>query len=151
MVTDCVLELMSWDIVFMNSCLLFGSGLFVLICHIWIDLGVCVMLDIMFAFTFIWGFIFLVMQLLEFSGNMFVFNSVIVCSMVYMIVGLHGSHLMMGLAFLWVSLKDVSTSTAVSMNSVRFSFLYWHFVDTIWVVLLCIIYENYFSCMFDMV
>lgn len=60
----------------------------------------------------------------------------------YSLVGLHASHVVIGLSFLSVALifslaKRMTTRDAERLNVLSF---YWHFVDAVWVVVFVVVY-----------
>ncbi len=60
----------------------------------------------------------------------------------YMLVGLHASHVIVGLVFLLVVFLAAMGGFPAHTQTRRITFLswYWHFVDAIWVVVLTVVY-----------
>jgi cytochrome c oxidase subunit III len=60
----------------------------------------------------------------------------------YLLVGLHASHVIMGLAFLLIVLAVTMAGFPIATQMRRIMFLswYWHFVDAIWVVVFTVVY-----------
>ena len=60
----------------------------------------------------------------------------------YSLVGLHASHVILGLTFLsitlWVTLRGFPIQT--QFRRVKFLSWYWHFVDAVWVVVFTVVY-----------
>lgn len=151
MVFDFIHELMTWDIVIMNSVLLFSTGCFSLLVHLFLDLGIYNRVSCLLVIIIIYSIFFLTGQFIEFSGNQFLFNSTMSCFMFYVITSLHGSHVIFGLLFIIISFRSIMYLTMLSFNWLRFSMLYWHFVDCVWIVLLVLIYDSGWSMLLDIV
>lgn len=92
--------------------------------------------------TILLGFIFLILQALEYCTLKFSFNDSVLGSCFYMLTGFHGFHVFLGLIFLiisyWLFYKRSLTQT--NYVFLELSILYWHFVDLIWIALFFIIY-----------
>jgi cytochrome c oxidase subunit III len=60
----------------------------------------------------------------------------------YSLVGLHASHVIVGLALLLVVLSIAVRGAAMRDQVRRFQFLawYWHFVDVVWIVVVSVVY-----------
>lgn len=58
----------------------------------------------------------------------------------YIITGIHGTHVLIGLAWASVLLIRYVTMPARDARSVEIFGLYWHFVDIVWIVLFSLIY-----------
>ena len=60
----------------------------------------------------------------------------------YSLVGLHASHVVVGLILLFIVLVAGSRSDVMQHNERRFQLLswYWHFVDAVWVVVFTVVY-----------
>jgi cytochrome c oxidase subunit 3/cytochrome o ubiquinol oxidase subunit 3 len=60
----------------------------------------------------------------------------------YSLVGLHASHVLIGLILLTIVLSIGLRGNAMLSNARRFEFLawYWHFVDVVWVVVFTVVY-----------
>src|SRR5947209_1178807 len=60
----------------------------------------------------------------------------------YSLVGLHASHVIVGLVFLTLTLVTSLTAFPIQTQERRIMFLswYWHFVDGIWVVVFTVVY-----------
>ncbi len=151
MVFDFLFELMTWDIVVMNSVLLFSTGCFSLLVHLYLDLGIYSRVSCLLVVIIIYSLFFLTGQFVEFCGNQFLFNSTMCCFMFYLITSLHGSHVVFGLLFIFISFRSVLYLSVLSFNWLRFSMIYWHFVDCVWIVLLVLIYDSGWSVLLDVV
>jgi cytochrome c oxidase subunit 3/cytochrome o ubiquinol oxidase subunit 3 len=60
----------------------------------------------------------------------------------YMLVGLHASHVIVGLTFLLIVFIAAMRGFPVQRQERRITFLswYWHFVDAVWAVVLTVVY-----------
>jgi len=95
-----------------------------------------------FANNYVWGIIFLKVQLFEYKHNVFCLNDGIFGSCFYTLTGFHGFHVFFGLILLlFAFFRLLSYHFSVSNH---FQFLaaiwYWHFVDVVWLFLFVIIY-----------
>lgn len=85
---------------------------------------------------------FLVLQGFEYAGESFTPQTNVYGSIFFMITGLHGAHVFVGLliglyaqARAWAGHFNERRSVAVSNTS-----LYWHFVDGIWLIVFTLLY-----------
>nr|ACV92163.1 cytochrome c oxidase subunit III [Pinctada maxima] len=88
------------------------------------------------------GVVFLYFQYVEFSSSSFSIADGVYGSCFFMLVGLHGMHVMAGVSALFGSLVRMAGlhfSTERHLGY-RFSIWYWHFVDVIWVMLFVLVY-----------
>lgn len=108
----------------MNSVLLFSTGCFALLVHLYLDLGIGNRVVCLLVVIMIYAIFFLVGQSIEFSGNMFLYNSTMSCFMFYTITSLHGSHVVFGLLFIFISFRSVLYLSVLSFNWLRFSMIY---------------------------
>lgn len=58
----------------------------------------------------------------------------------FVMTGLHALHVLIGVATLFVVAWWLRTACTLSLNTVRNSGLYWHFVDLVWVFLFPLLY-----------
>jgi cytochrome c oxidase subunit 3/cytochrome o ubiquinol oxidase subunit 3 len=58
------------------------------------------------------------------------------------LVGLHASHVAVGLTLMLIVMAIALLSNAMLTQARRFEFLawYWHFVDAVWVVVFTVVY-----------
>jgi len=94
------------------------------------------------AITFTLGAIFLVNEILEWRTLDFSFSSSAFSSIFYLLTGMHGAHVFMGLVLMvlvgWVAFGQGSQVKAgPTMHAVGY---YWHFVDVVWVILFFVVY-----------
>jgi heme/copper-type cytochrome/quinol oxidase subunit 3 len=82
------------------------------------------------------GALFVSVQMYEWSQAGFTPSTNVYGSLFYTITGFHGLHVIVGLVFiLTVSIWDLrhASYNAERHLPVRLSFLYWHFVDIVWI------------------
>ncbi len=100
------------------------------------------------SITFVFGLCFLATQVIGFSdlieSQLYFAGSDIAASWIYVLVGLHGVHVISGLVVLLVSLVSSFRFTAESKNLTRIQLCatYWHFLDILWVYLFFFLYFN---------
>jgi heme/copper-type cytochrome/quinol oxidase subunit 3 len=88
------------------------------------------------------AFMFLVLQLLEYTELHFTISDSVYSSVFYLLTGFHGVHVLVGTFFLCVSLDRLSDLEYNSNRHLFFglSIIYWHFVDIIWIFLFIFVY-----------
>lgn len=91
------------------------------------------------------GFLFIYMQYLEYTELYATFSDTVFFSIFYLITGFHGVHVLIGTIFISkahdaVTLSDNTVSTESTLL-VLFALIYWHFVDTIWILVMLFIYQ----------
>ena len=87
------------------------------------------------------GIYFLILQGYEYATVPFHLNDGIFGSAFYMLTGLHGLHVLVGVAFLSVVfLRNMLYWTGWSNTGLLCGTWYWHFVDIIWILLYITIY-----------
>nr|QCX42045.1 cytochrome c oxidase subunit 3 [Margaritifera margaritifera] len=93
------------------------------------------------GFTVLWGFYFMVLQLLEYFRSTFTIADGIYGSLFYVMTGFHGIHVLIGVVFLsvcaWRCLNfGFSSGRHLGLDAAVW---YWHFVDVVWItVFLCV-------------
>lgn len=99
-------------------------------------------LRLMLAIAWLLSAAFLVMQGFEYSGETFTPQTNAYGSIFFMITGLHGTHVLVGLLIAlytqvraWLGHFNERRSVAVSNTA-----LYWHFVDGIWLIVFTVLY-----------
>jgi len=100
--------------------------------------------NIFLALTFILGTIFIIGQIIEYSHSGLSIKDGVYGSTFYLITGLHGAHVIMGLAFMLV-IMAMALKRKLSKeryHPVLACTMYWHFVDIVWVFVLAIVYFN---------
>ena len=125
-----------------NTSLLLCSSLSVTLAHKGIIRGSFrVVLDGLFITIFL-GLTFLFLQINEYKSCMYNISDGAYPSIFYMLTGLHGSHVFVGLVWLIISLFRIIKRHFTTRHYAGFLFAiwYWHFVDIIWIGVYCSIY-----------
>jgi len=88
------------------------------------------------------GFVFLILQLLEYSLAPFTIADSSYGSCFFIATGFHGLHVLIGCLFLSVALYRLCSFHFTSQRhlGLDFAIWYWHFVDVVWLLLFLIIY-----------
>ena len=91
------------------------------------------------------GYIFLIVQLKEFLYSYYSVSDGMIGSIFYLTVTLHGSHVFIGLFWLYMLwflyyYFDSNTSYTEYSLDLLCSSLYWHFVDAIWLIVFLLYY-----------
>jgi cytochrome c oxidase subunit III len=89
-------------------------------------------------YTLALAFMFILLQLFEYYSSSFSINDNSFGTVFYSLTGLHGLHVFFGTLF--ILLNIIFTRSTTSVVSMDISIIYWHFVDFIWILLLCIVY-----------
>jgi cytochrome c oxidase subunit 3 len=92
--------------------------------------------------TFTLGTVFLINEIAEWRTLDFGFSSSAFSTIFYLLTGLHGAHVFMGLVLMalvgWVAFgHGTRVQTTPTMHAVGY---YWHFVDVVWVILFFVVY-----------
>ena len=87
------------------------------------------------------GITFIILQSIEYFEADYSILDGVYGSVFYMLTGLHGSHVIIGIIFLIVCLFRI-LSTSFYKESVGFecAIWYWHFVDVVWLFLFVFVY-----------
>lgn len=125
-----------------NTCLLLLSGITVTWLHKAINLKSYKESIDAFFLTIFLGFCFFILQMLEYYESPFDFNSSIYGCTFFMLTGLHGFHVFVGILCLIFSYLRLIANhyTNTHHNGLLFAIWYWHFVDIIWIFLYIVIY-----------
>jgi cytochrome c oxidase subunit 3 len=100
------------------------------------------------SITFVFGLIFLITQVIGFSdlikNQLYFAGSDVASSWIYVLVGLHGVHIVSGLVVLLIALISSFKFTEESKNLTRIQLCatYWHFLDALWLYLFFFLYFN---------
>jgi len=125
----------------LNSALLLGSSFFVTFAHQEISAIRKQVKEadqsyilIMLLLAIVCGILFSLCQWWEYNYAQFCIQDSTYGSLFYLTTGFHGSHVIIGLVFLIISLSRVRKYHFTTEHHVGFEFsaLYWHFVDAIW-------------------
>lgn len=93
--------------------------------------------------TIMLGLTFLIIQINEYAHLGFTPQDTAFGTTFYMLTGLHGLHVFVGLTLLTlcfirvVKARDFSPTSATPLQATS---LYWHFVDVVWVILYALVY-----------
>ncbi|MDP6575737.1 MAG: heme-copper oxidase subunit III [Candidatus Peribacteraceae bacterium] len=94
--------------------------------------------------TVVLGVLFLISQLVLWqflTTKGFTVQSSIVGSVFYMLTGMHGLHILAGLAALvWILVKVTQDNFVINRDRVRLVGVFWHFLDVLWICLFTAIF-----------
>nr|AQN67795.1 cytochrome c oxidase subunit 3 [Pinctada albina] len=134
---------MNWvGIPLLNTAILVSSAFSVTWSHKALRKGKLLESCLALLITLIHGLVFLYFQYVEFKSSGFTIADGVYGSGFFMLVGLHGMHVMVGVVALFVSLvRMVGMHFSTERHlGYRFAIWYWHFVDVIWVILFGLVY-----------
>jgi heme/copper-type cytochrome/quinol oxidase subunit 3 len=125
-----------------NTAILLGSGLVAHWASTRLDRGDERRLERGFGLTIVLGLLFLAGQAYEYAHAAFTPQSSAYGACFFTLTGLHGLHVVFGLAFLLVLLLRARRGAFTDGRTfpVEAGTLYWHFVDAVWVVLFGLLY-----------
>jgi Cytochrome c oxidase subunit III len=87
------------------------------------------------------GTYFLLLQGFEYASVPFHINDTVFGGIFYMLTGLHGLHVIVGILFLsFCYIRFIRHVTSWKNLSLHFAAWYWHFVDVVWILLYIVIY-----------
>lgn len=128
-----------WSIPLLNTFLLFYSGIAATWSHhsflskdrksSLISLFIAIILGLIFVF----------LQYFEYSNSSYDISDSVYSSAFYMLTGLHGMHVLVGITFLIVVLYRIY-SYHIPNVIFDLSMIYYHFVDIVWIILFVLIY-----------
>lgn len=95
-----------------------------------------------FLSTIFMGFLFLTLQGWEYYLSTFNFNDSVYSATFYMLTGLHGMHVLVGVSLLTICFIRYIYRHFLNDHHLGFivSCWYWHFVDIVWILLYIVIY-----------
>lgn len=127
---------------FFNTVLLIVSGFAVTWAHRGIALGSLNEALDGLCLSILLGFVFLFLQIYEYNDAYFNISDGVYASTFYMLTGLHGCHVLVGVCFLIVNLIRLSLNHFTTSHYLGFVFSiwYWHFVDIVWIGVFIIVY-----------
>jgi heme/copper-type cytochrome/quinol oxidase subunit 3 len=159
-----------WKLPFLNTCLLLTSGFWVVAAHKKIihvfdfphysDITQPQWKNFFFSKLYnresitqrqilvaiFFGGVFLLVQFIEFWFAPFVMSDGVYGSVFFMITGLHGMHVLVGLLFLtvcWYRMRPGSSHfTSRSCVGFETAAWYWHFVDVVWLFVYVFLYST---------
>jgi len=131
-----------FDYPFFNTFILIISGFSVTWAHRGLSLGSFKYAIDGLIITIILGFIFIYLQGLEYYESTFNLEDGIYSSTFFLLTGLHGMHVIVGVVFLFFCFISLLYNHFLSNHYLRFVFAvwYWHFVDIVWIILFLTIY-----------
>lgn len=125
-----------------NTLILIFSGVSVTWAHRALSLGFFKEAIDSLLLTIVLGSFFIILQMIEYYESCFTFSdSVYGCSF-YMLTGLHGCHVIVGVSFLLVCFIRLLKRHYLKNHYLSFAFAiwYWHFVDVVWIFLFITVY-----------
>nr|WOA02141.1 cytochrome c oxidase subunit 3 [Trinoton querquedulae] len=92
--------------------------------------------------TLLLGWMFVGLQLKEYSEMSFTISDGVYGSVFYMLTGFHGTHVLIGTIMLFVSVVRMHKNVTTYHHHVSFEITawYWHFVDVVWLFVITIVY-----------
>ena len=95
-----------------------------------------------FIYCFIFGELFVIIQASEYSMSPFSVSDSVLGSCFFLLTGLHGLHVIVGLSLLWISFVrliffDLRKGKHTGFETAAW---YWHFVDIVWLFVFRLIY-----------
>lgn len=131
-----------FDFPLFNTFILIISGFSVTWAHRGISLGSYKSAVDGLFITVILGFLFIILQGLEYYESTFNLPDGIYSSVFFLLTGLHGCHVIVGAFFLTFCLLSLIYNQFLNNHYLRFVFAvwYWHFVDIVWILLFLTLY-----------
>lgn len=125
-----------------NTCLLLLSGITVTWLHKAILLGSYKESIDSFFLTIFLGVCFFILQMFEYYESPFSYNTSVYGCSFFMLTGLHGFHVFVGILCLFFSFLRLILNhfTVKHHNGLIFAIWYWHFVDVVWLFLFITVY-----------
>jgi len=125
-----------------NTFLLIISGFSVTWVHRGIALGSFIETIDSFIITIILGLLFIILQTYEYYEAAFNISDSVYSSTFYMLTGLHGMHVIVGVLFLTVCFVRLLLNHFMVNHylGLVFAIWYWHFVDIVWICLFLTLY-----------
>jgi len=125
-----------------NTVLLIISGITVTYAHNAVACGKhSEVLDGLYMTIFL-GILFIISQINEYFEIAYNINDSVYASVFFMLTGLHGMHVFVGVFFLYVCLERFCNQDFTTRHYVGFvcAIWYWHFVDGVWIFLYIMVY-----------
>jgi cytochrome c oxidase subunit 3 len=132
----------AYDYPLFNTALLIISGFSVTWVHRGIALGLYRECIDGFFITIILGLFFIILQGMEYYESSFNLNDSVFACTFYMLTGLHGCHVIIGVLFLSVCFIRLLLNHFLCNHylGLIFAIWYWHFVDGVWILLFLSLY-----------
>lgn len=123
-----------WAIPLFGSIILLSSGFTVTLAHHSLRSADKDTTFIGLLFTVLLGLVFVCLQAYEYSTGSFTIADSVFGSVFFMTTGLHGSHVIIGVIFLTVSMIRLMLNSYTSEHHVGIesAIFYWHLVDLVW-------------------
>jgi len=130
------------DYPLLNTGLLITSGFAVTWAHRGLAVGSMMEAIDGFIATLILGLIFVIFQGFEYYESSFNISDNVYSCVFYMLTGLHGMHVIVGVTYLFISLLRLLLNHYSINHYLGFVFAiwYWHFVDVVWILLFLSLY-----------
>jgi len=131
-----------FDYPLFNTFILIISGFSVTWAHRGLALGVFKDAVDGLVLTIILGLVFIILQGLEYYESTFNLQDGVYPSAFFMLTGLHGCHVIVGVSFLFFCFLSLLYNHFLINHYLRFVFAvwYWHFVDVVWILLFLTVY-----------
>lgn len=131
-----------FDFPLFNTFILIISGFSVTWAHRGISLGSFKNTVDGLGLTILLGFFFIFLQGLEYYESTFNLQDGIYPCVFFLLTGLHGCHVIVGVFFLFFCFISLLYNHFLSNHYLRFVFAiwYWHFVDIVWILLFLTLY-----------
>jgi len=137
-----------YGVPFFNTALLVASSLSLTLAHKGIIWGSYKYILDGLLITILFGLIFLILQFNEYKSCMYNISDGAFPSAFYMLTGLHGCHVFIGLVWLIINLVRILLRhfTERHYAGFLFSIWYWHFVDIVWIFVYGAVYIWLSNC-----
>jgi cytochrome c oxidase subunit 3 len=131
-----------FDFPLFNTFILIISGFSVTWAHRGISLGSFKEAIDGLILTILLGLFFIFLQGLEYYESTFNLQDGIYPSVFFLLTGLHGCHVIVGVCFLFICFISLLFNHFLTNHYLRFVFAvwYWHFVDVVWIILFLTVY-----------
>ena len=125
-----------------NTVVLLSSGVFLTFSHMCLRAHKFFRSILGLSATILFGILFFLFQLYEYSHAGFSINDGVYGSIFYMLTGFHGFHVFVGTIFLIVCLVRFLYQhfTPAHHFGYEAAIWYWHFVDVVWILLFFLVY-----------
>ena len=132
----------TWGFPFYNTLILIISGFSITWVHQSVALGNFKNSIDGFIVTISLGLLFIILQAIEYYEASYCIVDGIYGSVFYMLTGLHGSHVIIGIIFLIICFIRLIRNHFLRNHylGLVFAIWYWHFVDIIWIILFLTVY-----------
>jgi cytochrome c oxidase subunit III len=131
-----------WGIPLLGSLILLSSGFTVTVAHHAIRRGSKRVTVLGLGLTVLLGALFTGLQAFEYTTGEYTMSDSAFGSAFYMTTGLHGTHVIVGVAFLTACLVRLVRDrfSAERFLGLEYAILYWHLVDLVWLFVFTLFY-----------